>query len=144
MIALITAATLFTATPPDIEAVAITTAAAAAAAPATDKAEVTLVIGSGVEDRQVVPFDEGKSPGAGDNVYAWMQVKGFDGDSVQQVWLRDGKEVARHTLTIGSPHRWRSWSRHRVSEGSYEVKVLGADESELAKQTFTVGTPKAR
>src|SRR5262245_50061120 len=126
MIAFITAALLRSATPP-----------------ATDKAEVTLAIGTGVENRAVVPFDEGRSPGPGDNVYAWMELKGFDGDSVQQVWLRDGNVVARYTLPVGSSHRWRSWSRHRVSEGKYEVRVLGADDSELAKQTFTVAAPQA-
>src|SRR5437867_3415747 len=124
MIALITAAFLFCATPSDGEAVVPTAAApVAVAATGSDKPEVTLVMGTGVEDREVVPFDEGKSPGAGDNVYAWTQLKGFDGDSVQQVWLRDGTVVARHTLSVGSPHRWRSWSRHRVSPGNYEVRV---------------------
>ena len=142
MIAFITAAFLFSATPADGEAVA--PAPVAAATTQTDKPEVTLVFGVGVEDREVVPFDEGKSPGAGDNVYAWMQLKGFDGESVQQVWLRDGTVVARHTLPVGSSHRWRSWSRHRVSAGSYEVRVLGADENELANQSFTVTAPQAR
>jgi hypothetical protein len=133
------AAFLFCGTPSGAEAATPTaTAPDAAAAPATDKPEVTLVMGTGVEDRQVVPFGDGKSPGAGDNVYAWMELKGFDGDSVQQVWLRDGAVVARHTLSVGSPHRWRSWSHHRVSPGNYEVRVLGADDTELAKQAFTV------
>jgi Protein of unknown function (DUF2914) len=145
MITLITAAFLFCATPSDGDAVAVaTTAPAASAATATDKAEVTLVIGTGVEEREVVPYDDGKSPGAGDNVYAWMQLKGFDGDSVQQVWLRDGNVVARHTLSVGSSHRWRSWSHHRVSPGSYEVRLLGSDDSELAKQSFTVTAAQAR
>jgi|KBSMisStandDraft_5_1062788.scaffolds.fasta_scaffold585514_1 hypothetical protein len=147
MIALITAVALFSATPSDGEAAPPTappTAVAAAPTAATDQSPVTLVIGASVEDRQVVPYDEGKSPGAGDNVYAWMQLKGFDGDSVQQVWLRDGNVVARHTLSVGSSHRWRSWSHHRVSEGSYEVRVLGAEDTELAKQSFTVTAPSAR
>jgi len=141
MIAFVTAAFLITATSPDSQAAAPTTPAAATVAAAADKAEVTLVIGTGVEDRQAVPYEQGHAPAAGENVYAWMQLKGFDGDSVQQVWLRDGNVVARHTLPVGSPVRWRSWARHRVSEGTYEVRVLGADDSELAKQSFTVTAP---
>jgi hypothetical protein len=143
MISLITAAFLFTASADGAAVAPAEPTAVAAATTGADKADVTLVIGAGVEDREVVPFDAGKSPGAGDSVYAWMQLKGFDGDSVQQVWLRDGNVVARHTLPVGSSHRWRSWSRHRVSPGSYEVRVLGADETELAKQTFTVGASQA-
>ena len=106
--------------------IAFITAALLLSATGTDKPDVTLAIGTGVESRAVVPFDEGRSPAPGDNVYAWMELKDFDGDTVQQVWLRDGTVVARHTLPVGSSRRWRSWSHHRVSEGNYEVRVLAA------------------
>jgi hypothetical protein len=108
---------------------------------AADKPEVQLVLGSGVEDREVAAYEEGHTPAAGDTVYAWTLVKGFPGSSVEQVWSRDGVEVARHTLSIGSVRRWRSWSHQRVRPGSYEVRVLGTDGSELAKQAFTVAAP---
>lgn len=114
----------------------------AGASARADKPEVKLVIGTSVEAREVLPFGENEGPGAGDSVYAWTQLKGFSGDSIDQVWLRDGAEVARHTLTVGSPRRWRTWSHHRVRAGAYEVRVLAADGSELAKQAFTVGTPE--
>ena len=104
---------------------------------AADKPETTLTLGSAVEERQVVPWQDG-APAAGDTVYAWMLIKGFGGDSVEHVWIRDGVEVARHAISVGSAKRWRSWSHHKVRAGSYEVRVVAADGTELAKQAFTV------
>jgi hypothetical protein len=130
MFAMLSTVLLLSATPPANDVTA-------------DKPEVQLLLGSGVEDREVVAFDEGHAPAAGDTVYAWTLVKGFPGGSVEQVWSREGVEVARHTLSIGSARRWRSWSHQRVRPGSYEVRVLGPDGAELAKQTFTVAAPSA-
>lgn len=113
--------------------------AAPGAAPAAGAPEVKLVFGHGVSEREVLPFDEGTGPIPGETLYAWMEVKGFDGATLDHVWLRDGKEVARHTMKIGSPKRWRSWSHMRLRAGSYEVKVIGPDGVELAKQEMTVG-----
>ena len=132
MFALLSAVVLLSATPAAGEADTTTK---------TDKSEIKLVIGASVTDREVRPFDDGKGPVAGDTVFAWTELKGFDGDSVDQVWSRDGAEVARHTLSVGSPRRWRSWSHNRVRAGAYEVRVLAPDGSELAKQAFTVGAP---
>ena len=110
---------------------------------AADKPDVQLTLASGVENREAVPFEEGHSPSPGDNVYAWMLIKNFSGDSIDQVWTRDGVEVARHKLSVGSPRRWRSWSHQRVRAGAWEVRALAADGSELAKQTFTVSAAVA-
>jgi hypothetical protein len=108
-----------------------------------DKADVQITLGSGVENREAIAFEEGHSPSPGDTVYAWMLIKNFSGDSIEQVWTRDGTEVARHKLSVGSARRWRSWSHQRVRAGTWEVRALAADGSELAKQTFTVSAAVA-
>jgi len=134
MLAFVSAFVLLSATPPANDT---------GAAPRADSPDVQLVIGSNVEARAVVPFNEGQEPGAGESVYAWTQLKGFGDDAVTQVWTRDGAEVARHTLAVKSSRRWRTWSHNRVQAGAYEVRVLAADGRELAKQAFTVGAADA-
>ena len=57
---------------------------------------------------------------------------------IEHVWLHNGVEVARHYLPVGNDRRWRTWSRHRVDPGEYEVRVMGPDGGFLTKTTFTV------
>jgi hypothetical protein len=46
--------------------------------------------------------------------------------------------VARHYLPLGESKRWRTWSRHKLSAGQYQVEVLGPDGARLQETTFTV------
>ena len=57
---------------------------------------------------------------------------------IEHVWTRDGVEVARQVLPVGSGRRWRTWSRHTVKPGGYEVAVIGPDGSVLGVTRFDV------
>ena len=101
-------------------------------------AEVDLQVGYRVVDRQMAAVDADNQFVAGEAAIAWTSVAGVTSGFIEHVWYRDGVEVARHYLPVGSGRRWRTWSRHRLLEGSYELRVLGPDGSELASQKFEV------
>ena len=101
---------------------------------------VELLLGYAVKDRRVVAVDGDNVFTDGETVVAWTQVAGFGWGIIQHVWYRDGVEVARHDLPVGSGRRWRSWSRHRVREGRWEVKVLAPDGQVLRTESFAVAT----
>jgi hypothetical protein len=100
--------------------------------------EVELALGYQVKNRQIVAVDAENVFVDGESVVAWTQVANFGWGIMQHVWYHDGVEVARHDLPVGSAHRWRSWSRQRVSEGVWEVKVLAPDGRVLRQESFTV------
>ena len=100
--------------------------------------EVELGIGYTVKARQLVPVAENNEFMEGDIVVAWTQVAGLKAGFMQHVWYRDGIQVVTHDLPVGDDRRWRSWSRHSVRPGRYEVRVLAPDGRELAKRAFTV------
>ena len=54
------------------------------------------------------------------------------------MWLRDGREVARHYLPVSNGRHWRTWSRHKAAAGSYRVIVKGPDGKEYAAASFEV------
>ena len=100
--------------------------------------EVELGIGYSVKNRQLVPVAEHNQFMEGDTVVAWTQVAGLKAGFMQHVWYRNGIEIVTHDLPVGNDRRWRSWSRHSVRPGRYEVRVFAPDGSELARQAFTV------
>ena len=100
--------------------------------------EADLQIGYRVIGRELAAIDGDNLFVAGEAIVAWTSVAGVGAGFVEHVWYRDGVEVARHYLPVGSGRRWRTWSRHRASEGAYQVRVLGPDGRELAKSTFEV------
>jgi hypothetical protein len=75
---------------------------------------------------------------AGEKVTVWSAIAGVPPGFVEHVWTREGIEVARQILPIGSGRRWRTWSRHTVDAGRYEVRVIGPDGSVLATTRFAV------
>jgi hypothetical protein len=100
--------------------------------------EVELALGYTVKDRRVVAVDGDNVFIDGETVVAWTEVADFGWGIMQHVWYHDGVEVAHHDLPVGSSRRWRSWSRQRVSEGLWEVKVLAPDGQVLRQESFTV------
>src|SRR5687768_17146854 len=86
---------------------------------------VDLGVGYAVVDRQLQPSDQDHVFLAGETVFAWSALVGVPAGFVEHVWTRDGVEIARHYLPVGSNRRWRTWSRQRVLPGSYEVRVIG-------------------
>jgi hypothetical protein len=108
-----------------------------ASAAATDT-KTELKIGYRVKNRELVPLAGDGPLIAGETVIAWTKVTGLGAGFMQHVWYHNGLEVVRHDLPVGAGRSWRSWSRHRVSAGHYEVKVLAPDGRELASDSFDV------
>jgi len=102
------------------------------------KPTVEIAAGYRVINRQLEPVDPDSVFVASDMVVVWTSLVGVDAGFVEHIWLHDGVEVARHYLPVGSDRRWRTWSRHRVDPGEYEVRVIGPDGEFLTKTSFTV------
>jgi len=104
------------------------------AQPAAPTAEIKAA--KGVDKRE--PVDEGTTFAVGDTVYAWTRVVGADGTKVTHVWKRDGKEVWKAYLRVGSK-RWTTNSRRKMTKaGAWTVDVLAADGTSLGSVSFTV------
>jgi hypothetical protein len=99
---------------------------------------IKLAIGYHVVDRRLQSMELDHVYVAGDRVVAWSELAGVPAGFIEHVWTRDGVEVARQVLPVGSGRRWRSWSRHTVKEGTYEVRVIGPDGTVLATSRFYV------
>ena len=100
--------------------------------------EVELGIGYKVKNRQLETVDGDNLYLDGDKVVAWSAVSGLETGFIEHVWYRDQVEVARHYLPVGAGRRWRTWSRHTVKPGEYQVQVLGPDGTLLRDVSFTV------
>jgi hypothetical protein len=96
-----------------------------------------LVMARSIEQREPVGADEPFV--AGETVYAWTRVLDGEGAGIEHVWTKDGREVARHAMSIGGP-RWRTWSRQRLTAGHYEVTVLAHGEV-VATRSLDVSLP---
>jgi hypothetical protein len=99
---------------------------------------VELAVGYRIVSRKVEPIDADNVFMEGENVVLWSAVAGVPAGFVEHVWLRDGVEVSRHYLPVGSGRRWRTWSRHKVEPGHYDVQVIGPDGTALGKHAFDV------
>lgn len=115
-------------------AAAVTPATVSTATELVTKAELTLA--SAVLNREAQPLPE--KVVAGQTVFAFTQVTGPGGGYVEHVWTRDGKEVARHYLPLGQSKRWRTWSKHKVSAGQYQISVLAQNGERLQEATLEV------
>jgi Protein of unknown function (DUF2914) len=105
---------------------------------ASPKPVVEIAAGYRVINRKLEPVETDNVFVASDMVVVWTSLVGVQAGFIEHVWRRDGIEVARHYLPVGNDRRWRTWSRHRVDPGEYEVTVLGPDGMFLAKTSFTV------
>jgi hypothetical protein len=100
--------------------------------------KITLAVGYHMVGRELERVERGHVFVAGDRVVAWTAVAGVPSGFIEHVWSRDGVEVARQVLPVGSNRRWRSWSRHTVKPGSYEVRIIGPDGRLLGRTRFEV------
>ena len=117
-------------------------ATAFASEPATPaRPDVDVVLAKKIVNRAPVAFDEGTSARSGETVFLWTQVAGLSSGFIEHVWFRGDEEIARHYLPVGVGRRWRTWSRHKVSPGSYRVEVLGPKGEKLGGVGFDVAGP---
>ena len=77
----------------------------------------------------------------GETVHVVSAIAGVPAGFVEHVWTREGKEVGRHVLPVGTGRRWRAWSHQKVKPGSYEIRVIGPDGTALGKTSFLVADP---
>jgi hypothetical protein len=103
-----------------------------------DGPDVDLAVGYKVKNRELETVDGDNLFLDGDKLIAWTSVVGIEAGFVEHVWYRDDVEVSRHYLPVGAGRRWRTWSRHQVSPGHYQVQVLGPDGALLRDIEFTV------
>ena len=70
--------------------------------------------------------------------FFWTRVVGGQaGDTVEHVWMHEGKVVESLVLNIGGPH-WRTYTRKRVFyEGAWAVEARAAGGAVLARHEFT-------
>lgn len=96
-----------------------------------------VVVCTAVENREPVGASESFPASAGELV-CFSEVTGAGGAAeITHVWALDGAERFRVSLPVRAD-RWRTWSRKRVSPGSWTVTVLGPSGEELGKATFAV------
>jgi hypothetical protein len=98
----------------------------------------SLAVGRRIVNQEAVGGESPDRPfRAGEVVYAHSAVSGHGDGFIEHVWSRDGVEVARHYMPVGSDRRWRTWSRHQLEAGDYVVEVFGPDGRRLARHAFT-------
>jgi hypothetical protein len=106
----------------------------------TPAPEVDLAVGYKLKNRELETVDGDNLFLDGDKLIAWTSVSGLGSGFIEHIWYRDNVEVSRHYLPVGAGRRWRTWSRHQVSAGEYQVQVLGPDGALLRDISFTVDT----
>jgi hypothetical protein len=99
---------------------------------------VQLTVGYEVVNRQIEALPGDHVFLDGEMVVAWSAIVGVPSGFVEHVWMRDGVEVARQYLPVGSNRRWRTWSRVTVQPGRYQVRVIGPDGTALGQTSFLV------
>lgn len=105
-----------------------------AASDATE-ASAEVKAATAIENRE--PTGESASFKAGEKIYVWSKVKGAEGEDIEHVWKRDGKEVFRAKLLVQSK-AWRTNSRmQKPKAGDYVVEVVGKDKT-LGSISFKV------
>jgi hypothetical protein len=98
----------------------------------------SVAVGRRIVNREVAGGESPDNPfRAGQVVYAHSAVSGHGAGFIEHVWTRDGVEVARHYMPVGADRRWRTWSRHQLQAGDYQVEVLAPDGRRLGRHAFT-------
>jgi len=95
-------------------------------------------VGTGVENRRLVGAADRFAEGT--QVWFWTRVEnGTRGETIDHVWLREGAEAARVSLTLGgSP--WRTHSAKTLwngSAGNWAVEARDENGQTLARREFT-------
>lgn len=105
------------------------------AASASTDVSAEVKAATAIENRE--PTGESASFKAGEKIYVWSKIKGAEGEDIEHVWKRDGKEVFRAKLEVQSKV-WRTNSRmQKPKAGDYVVEVMGKDKT-LGSVSFKV------
>jgi len=109
-------------------------------APIPEAASLTIAdlgVGTAVEDRQLV--GENDRFAEGQQVWFWTRVRGgTSGETIDHVWLREGVESTRVSLTLGGSH-WRTHSGKMLwpdSAGDWAVEARDGEGRVLARREF--------
>lgn len=106
--------------------------------PAAAAGEASAVVKAATEIQNREPVGEATQFKKGDKIYVWSQLRNLEGQSIDHVWKKDGKELYRAHLDVGSKS-WRTNSRRQNAQpGSYVVEVMQG-ETQLGSIAFTVG-----
>jgi hypothetical protein len=101
----------------------------------------TAVVAGGVEDREPVDPADAFPADVGE-VSFYTVIEGDFGERVvEHVWLWDGDEVARVSLTVRGP-RWRTWSSKTIPAawtGAWEARIEDSSGAVLASVSFRIG-----
>jgi hypothetical protein len=94
-------------------------------------------VGTAVADRQLV--GESDRFREGEQVWFWTRVTGgVSGETIDHVWIREGVESARVSLTLGGP-QWRTQSAKKLwpgSAGDWTVEARDEQGEVLARRRF--------
>jgi len=109
-------------------------------APTPEATRLTIAdlgVGTAVEDRQLV--GENDRFAEGQQVWFWTRVRGgTSGETIDHVWLREGVEATRVSLTLGGSH-WRTHSGKMLwpdSAGDWAVEARDGEGRLLARREF--------
>jgi transcriptional regulator with XRE-family HTH domain len=95
-------------------------------------------VGTGVESRELVGAADRFSEGT--QVWFWTRVEnGTRGETIDHVWLHEGVEAARVSLTVGGAS-WRTHSAKTLwpgSAGNWAVEARDESGRTLARSEFT-------
>ena len=94
-------------------------------------------VGTGVVDHELV--GEARQFTEGSRVWFWTHVQGGQpGQTIDHVWLHEGREVLRVPLRLGG-ERWRTQSYknlHSGSQGNWVVEARDEHGQVLARSAF--------
>lgn len=119
----------------------VATVAIPSAAEAQNLAVGTAIVVADVENREPVDPAEAFPADIGE-VSFYTVVEGDFGERVvEHVWLWNGDEVARVSLTVRGP-RWRTWSSKTIPAdwtGAWEARIEDSSGTVLASVPFRIG-----
>ncbi len=98
-----------------------------------------------VQDREPVNIDTVFSSEVG-KIFCYTHLKGAETPTeIEHVWLHEGEERARVTLSVRSPD-WRTWSSKQLLPswtGNWKIEVRSSDGALLSTLEFSVTQTEA-
>jgi hypothetical protein len=114
-------------------------ARAQAAKASPDKAMAEVKVGTGIEKMEIQGEAAAFTVEAGSRIHAWTKVVGAADTTIAVVFAKGDKTSRQELKVPRSPYRTHAYRTFRKGdEGSWTVKVMGADGAELGTATFTV------
>ena len=108
---------------------------------AQDLAISNAVVASHVENREPVQPADSFPANVGEVSFYTLLEGDFGERVVEHVWIWNGDEVARVSLTVHGP-RWRTWSSKTIPAdwtGPWEARIEDSSGTVLASVPFRVG-----